>query len=96
MDWNLVFDIVIIALGIALGYAYPKIRALNKTIYLNQKQKEAAKKFIAEFKKAVADGKITPQEQIQLIKQFESIFETQRTEEIEQIIEDILAYLRTR
>ena len=94
VDWNTISTAVAVILAIAVGYLAPKIRALNKTIYLNQKQKEAASQLMGEIRKAIADGKITPSEQIDILKKFEEVFQTQKAEEIGDIINAVLAAVR--
>ena len=94
VDWNIISTGIAVILAIAVGYLVPKIRALNKTIYLNQKQKEAANQLMEEIRKAIADGKITPSEQIEILKKVEEVFQTKRAEEIEDIINAIISAIK--
>ena len=92
-DWNTISTIISVGLAIIVGYLYPKLHLANKTIVLNNKQKEEAKGLIDTIEKAIADGRITPDETRQIILKTKDLFETKKSEEIGEVVNTVMSMI---
>ena len=90
IDVTNISTIVATILAIFVGYMYPKMKFLNKTIVLNKAQVTKLKSIIDTMNKAISDGKITPAETKQIISKIEGLFETKKSEELESVANVIL------
>ena len=93
VDWNTISTTVAVILAIAVGYLYPKIRILNKTIVLKKTQVEKVKGILDMIEKAISDGKITPDETKAIVNKIKSVFETNDANEIEEIIKLVMSMI---
>lgn len=96
IDLNSVSTIIATILAIFVGYMYPKIKLLHKTIVLNKAQVVKLKSIIETLNKAISDGKITPEETKQIITKIEGLFETKESGELEEVAKVIIGMLENK